>query len=441
MTNLIIEISKYFMIFMFAFYTYECFAAFRQKIKPEQREHILSRQCAAIFLIHFDAFVVIYLVTDDISMLIFYAAQAVLLAMIQTCYQLFYSRSSRLLTNNLCMLLTIGFIMLTRLSFDSARKQYFIALVSMIFSLIIPVLINRVGFVRKLYWLFAIVGILALLVVTIAGNILFVFFVAGMLYQDTSFQRVCVTTVIAAIHVLILVASRDLGAALLFFVTYVVMLYVATKKVLYFAGGLAAGSAASVVAYHLFSHIRVRVRAWQNPLAYIDKEGYQISQSLFAIGTGGWFGMGLYQGLPDKIPVVKQDFIFSAISEELGGIFALCLIMVCFSCFLMFLNIAMQMKDQFYKRVALGLGTIYAFQVFLTIGGVTKFIPSTGVTLPLVSYGGSSLLSSMIIFAVIQGLYILRQDEGEINASKSRKNRQNRKKTTGFENADIEKLS
>ena len=145
--------------------------------------------------------------------------------------------------------------------------------------------------------------------------------------------------------------------------------------------------------------------------------------------------------LPDKIPVVKQDFIFSAVSEELGGIFALCLIMVCFSCFLMFLNIAMQMKDQFYKLVALGLGTIYAFQVFLTIGGVTKFIPSTGVTLPLVSYGGSSLLSSMIIFAVIQGLYILRQDEGEINASKSRKNRQNRKKTTGFENADIEKLS
>ena len=170
MTNLIIEISKYFMIFMFAFYTYECFAAFRQKIKPEQREHILSRQCAAIFLIHFDAFGVIYLVTEDISMLIFYAAQAVLLAMIQTCYQLFYSRSSRLLTNNLCMLLTIGFIMLTRLSFDSARKQYFIALVSMIFSLIIPVLINRVGFVRKLYWLFAIVGILALFVVKKAGN-------------------------------------------------------------------------------------------------------------------------------------------------------------------------------------------------------------------------------------------------------------------------------
>lgn len=151
----------------------------------------------------------------------------------------------------------------------------------------------------------------------------------------------------------------------------------------------------------------------------IDNEGYQICQSLFAIGTGGWFGTGLYQGSPNKIPVVEQDFIFSAISEELGGIFAICLIMVCISCFLMFLNIAMQMKEQFYKLVALGLGTVYAFQVFLTIGGVTKFIPSTGVTLPLVSYGGSSLLATMMLFAVIQGLYILRQDEGENNARKN----------------------
>ena len=285
-------------------------------------------------------------------------------------------------------------------------------------------------------WLFAIVGILALLVVTIAGNtsygakislsiagisiqpsefvkILFVFFVAGMLYQDTSFQRVCVTTVIAAIHVLILVASRDLGAALLFFVTYVVMLYVATKKVLYFAGGLAAGSAASVVAYHLFSHIRVRVRAWQNPLAYFDKEGYQISQSLFAIGTGGWFGMGLCQGSPEKIPVVKNDFIFSAICEELGGIFAICLILVCMSFFLMIVNIALKIKKPFYKLIALGLGTEYAFQVFLTIGGATKFIPMTGVTLPLVSYGGSSVACTVLMLAIIQGLYILREDEDE----------------------------
>ena len=121
--------------------------------------------------------------------------------------------------------------------------------------------------------------------------------------------------------------------------------------------------------------------------------------------------MGLYQGLPDSIPVAAEDFIFSAISEEMGLIFALCLILVCVSCYVMFLNIAMAIRNQFYKLIALGLGTCYIFQVFLTIGGVTKFIPSTGVTLPLVSYGGSSMLSTIIMFGIIQGLYILREDE------------------------------
>ena len=99
------------------------------------------------------------------------------------------------------------------------------------------------------------------------------------------------------------------------------------------------------------------------------------------------------------------------------------------------------MKDQFYKLIALGLGTTYAFQVILTIGGATKFIPSTGVTLPLVSYGGSSLLSSMVIFAIIQGLYIMRQDEGEEHESKGKNIRKNRKKKTGFERANVEDFS
>ena len=97
----------------------------------------------------------------------------------------------------------------------------------------------------------------------------------------------------------------------------------------------------------------------------------------------------------------------------MGLIFALCLILVCVSVYMMFLNIAMQLRDSFYKLVALGLGTCYIFQTFLTIGGVTKFIPSTGVTLPLVSYGGTSVLSTIIMFAIIQGLYVLREDEEE----------------------------
>ena len=114
--------------------------------------------------------------------------------------------------------------------------------------------------------------------------------------------------------------------------------------------------------------------------------------------------------MPQKIPVVTKDFVFAAISEELGGIFAICLIMVCVSCFFMIINVAMNLRDNFYRLTAVGLGTLYALQVFLTIGGVIKFIPSTGVTLPLVSYGGSSLLSTMIVFGIIQGLYIMQFD-------------------------------
>ena len=124
-------------------------------------------------------------------------------------------------------------------------------------------------------------------------------------------------------------------------------------------------------------------------------------------------GMGLCQGSPEKIPVVKNDFIFSAICEELGGIFAICLILVCTSFFLMIVTIALKIRNPFYKLIALGLGTEYAFQVFLTIGGATKFIPMTGVTLPLVSYGGSSVMCTILMLAIIQGLYILREDEDE----------------------------
>lgn len=446
MANLIVEISKYLMILLFACYTYECFSAFRGKISEEKKNRIFRRQLVLMYLIHLDAYLAIFSVTNDVLMILFYIVQVIFAAVTISCYSMLYKGASRLLVNNMCMLLIIGFIMLTRLSFDKAVRQFLIALVAMIGTLIIPFFIRKVHFVRKLTWIYAVIGICGLAAVAILGatsygaklsiaiggvsvqpsefiKIIFVFFVACMLYERTDFRQVCIATAVAAVHVLILVMSKDLGGALIFFVTYLIMLYVATRKIFYLAGGVLAGSIAAVVAYQLFAHVRVRVLAWSNPLGVIDNEGYQICQSLFAIGTGGWFGMGLYQGMPEKIPVVEQDFIFSAISEEMGGIFALCLLMVCVSCFLMFLNVAMQMKEQFYKLVALGLGTVYGFQVFLMVGGVTKFIPSTGVTLPLVSYGGSSLLTTMVMFAIVQGLYILRQYEGNNNGQKRTKQR------------------
>ncbi len=442
MTILIVEISKYLMMFLFALYTFMCFAVFRGNRNQKKKDRIFLWQRVLMYVIHFSAFLALYAVQDDWRVIIFYLFQVILISITLTCYQLFYSGASMLLANNMCMLLIIGFTILTRLSIERAIKQYIIALAAVVLTMLIPLLIRKITFWKRMTWVYALVGIAGLLAVAVLGKtsygakisisiaglftiqpsefikILFVFFVACMLCQNPNFKTVCIATAVAAVHVLILVMSRDLGGALIYFITYLIMLYVATRKLFYFASGMLCGSIAAMVAYRMFTHVQVRVVAWKDPLSVIDNEGYQICQSLFAIGTGGWFGMGLGQGMPNKIPVVEQDFIFSAIAEEMGAIFALCLIMVCASCFLIFLNVAMQMKDQFYKLLALGFGIVYGFQIFLTVGGAIKLIPSTGVTLPLVSYGGSSLLATMIIFAVIQGLCVLRQDEGEDNGRK-----------------------
>ena len=196
------------------------------------------------------------------------------------------------------------------------------------------------------------------------------------------------------------------------------MLFVSTRNPFYVLAGILSGSLAAVCAYFLFAHIRVRVHAWQDPFQDYQGGGYQICQSLFAISAGSWFGAGLCQGSPGAIPFVEQDMMFSAIAEELGSIFGICLILVCMSCFIMFVNISMQLTNRFYRLVAVGLGTTYATQIFLTVGGGIKLIPLTGVTFPLVSYGGSSMLSTFIMFAIVQGLYMLQRDEEVKNEQK-----------------------
>ena len=127
-------------------------------------------------------------------------------------------------------------------------------------------------------------------------KILFVFFIASMLYKSTDLKQLAITSGISAVFVLILVASNDLGGALLYFFTYLVMIYVATKKFYIFAGGLAFVGLGMYAGYHLFSHVKNRIVAWLDPLSVIDKAGYQVCQSLFAIGTGGLFGFGLGAG-------------------------------------------------------------------------------------------------------------------------------------------------
>lgn len=428
MENIIIELSRYLIILLLGMYTYCCFAAFRGQNKSRQGQMFRS-QVVIIFLLHFVCSLVLYMEQKDVSLLIIYGLQIVFFSLVLFLYRVIYRNLSRLILNNMVLLLMLSFIMLTRLSFSLATRQFLIASVSLTVCLIVPLIIDRTKKLDCFSGAYAAGGILLLLAVLFFGStkngatnwlmiggigfqpsefvkIFYVFFLASTLSKDLSLKRIVKISILAAIHVMILVLEKDLGGALIFFVTYLVMLYVATKNAGYLLGGVLAGSAAACIAYRLFAHVRVRVLAFRDPFSHIDREGYQIAQSLFAIGTGGWFGLGLCQGLPKSIPVVTTDFIFAAISEELGGFVAICIILICLSCFIMFMNIAMKMKRDFYKLIALGLSTIYGFQVFLSIGGVTKCIPSTGVTLPLLSYGGSSVLSTVIIFCIIQGLYV-----------------------------------
>lgn len=424
-----------------AIYTFSCFSIFTKSYDYEEKG-VLIRQNVLMFLLQLVAFGTMFLVTKDVKILFIYGALAIILLAVILLYNIIYPNVSRLVVNNMCMLITVGMIMITRLSSDNPspfgtaiRQLVFVAL-GIAFGLVVPVLIRKLKFLEKWTYIYAAVGGAALLAVAlfaqisggaklgfeIAGiniqpsefvKIIFVFFVAASLNMSKEFKNIVITTIIAAAHVLVLVLSTDLGAALIFFVVYLVMLFVATRQWWYVIAGVGAGVLAAVVGYHLFAHIQVRVEAWQDPIGTYSGSGYQVAQSLFAIGTGSWFGTGLFKGQPDTIPVAETDFIFSAISEEMGVIYALCVILICVSCYVMFLNIAMELRNSFYKLVALGLGTCYIFQVFLQIGGVTKFIPSTGMTLPFVSYGGSSMLSTMIMFGIIQGLYILREDEEE----------------------------
>ena len=429
MINVITELSKYVILTLMIVYTFHCFYMVWRQDEEEKRE-LLHQQLTMIFFIDFTAFLVIYLKSMDFRVILFYIEM--MIAAIQILYRIIYQNASLLLLNNMCMLLSVGFIMLCRLSLPSATKQLLIVAAGSAVSLVIPVMIRKMKFLKDLTWAYAGIGIVLLAAVLVLAStsygaklslmgiqpsevikITFVFFMASLLCTKVDFRKVVLATIVAVIHVGILVLSRDLGSAVIFFVTYLVLIYVATRNPSYLFLGLGGGCFGSVIAYHLFGHVRQRVSAWKDPMAVYQNEGYQIVQSLFAIGTGGWFGMGLCQGSPEKIPVVKNDFIFSAICEELGGIFAICLILVCTSFFLMIVTIALKIRNPFYKLIALGLGTEYAFQVFLTIGGATKFIPMTGVTLPLVSYGGSSVMCTILMLAIIQGLYILREDEDE----------------------------
>lgn len=442
MTDIILTGAKYLIIVLFAYFTYLSFRAQRD-VPEERKKTVYLLQRVTLLLIHALAFLSICINitlydTIDLEMgkvIGLYAGQLVYL-LVMTCVIPRFVPISKGLNNVMCMFLVIGFIMQTRLDFDTSLRQFTIALVSSVVFLIFVFLCRRARFMRNMTYLYAAIGMALLATVLVLSRvvngaklaidlgffsfqpaefvkILFVLFAAAAFYHANDTRTVLITAAVAAIHVLILVFCHDLGSALILFMIYILMLYAATKKIRYVGIGLGALIAGGIASYYFFSHVKVRITAWRDPWSTIDSNGYQIAQALFAIGTGGWFGSGLFGGAPRTVPMVSNDMIFSAISEELGGIFAILLVLLCLCFILMIFRVAMRVNNTFYKLLAFGLGAAYGFQVFLTIGGTTKFIPLTGVNLPFISSGGSSILTAFIMIGMVQALYVISEADVE----------------------------
>lgn len=382
-------------------------------------------QSVMVVLLLCNTSIILFFAREDSIYLFLLAGQLLLFVLIGISLNKLTYPMSKALINNMLFFLTLSFTFLERLSQGRAIRQFVFAIVSLIISIIVIMILRQIKRIESFMYVFAAIGIILLLIVSLAGKVeygaklslsfgnisiqpsefvklSFLFFISGCIVTYKDFRGFLFASIGAGLHVIILVLSKDLGTALIFLVAYVLLIFIAYKNYIVLGLEISVAAIGGILAYNLFPHIQSRFIAWSDPLSVVDDKGYQISQSLFAIGTGGWIGSGFTAGQPTKIPVVTKDFIFAAMAEELGTIAAICII-ICLMCTcLQLFNVAFNCEESFYMLVVNGIAIIFSIQTILNIGGVIKFIPSTGVTLPFISYGGSSLLSMFICFYIAE---------------------------------------
>ena len=223
-------------------------------------------------------------------------------------------------------------------------------------------------------------------------------------------QRKLITAILfSGVCLLLLMLQKDLGTALLYFGVVFVLLYAATGSIALLLGGVVGGAGAAFAGYQMFAHVKRRVAIWLNPWADTDGAGYQIVQSLIAIVNGGFWGVGLGLGNASVIPEYYNDFIFSVILHEFGLFFGLIVLLMYLMIIIRGIMIARRSRTVFHALLATGCAVLIGLQTFVIIGGNIKLIPLTGVTLPFISYGGTSMVSSLCVIGFLQGVSSLNE--------------------------------
>ena len=234
------------------------------------------------------------------------------------------------------------------------------------------------------------------------GKLFLVAYLASVLKDYKDSKELIEPAIVVMVCLGFMMLQKDLGTALIIFALSVTMLYIATSKVKYVLICLALFMIGGFISYKLFGHVRTRIMIWQDPWPYATDKGLQIVQSLIAIAWGGLFGKGFGFGYPQYIPVRESDFIFTVICEELGLITGLGLIIIYFLLFYRSMRAAVYVEDNFSRLVAVGYSAVIASQALVILGGVINLIPLTGITLPLVSYGGTSMLFTFCALGLVQ---------------------------------------
>lgn len=338
------------------------------------------------------------------------------------------------------MLMTIGVIMLCRLDIVMGAKQIlWIGLGGIVFFLTYLVF-YAIRFWNRM-WLFYALGGICLFVTTLVfgetvngsrnwidlgplsfqpsevTKILYIMFLACKYSGSWTkpFLKASprlVTAIVTYTYILFMVLQRDWGTILVVFLIYIFMIYVYEEDKRFLLFNIFAAAVVAVFGYLFLYHIQVRVDVWLNPWKDVSNKGYQIAQSLFAIASGGYFGRGLGNGSPSYIPEVHTDFIFSAICEEMGVFGGAAIIILYFLFAYRCFKITLNTQNLYNKAVGLGLTLMFSIQTFIIIGGVIKFIPLTGITMPFVSYGGTSIVVSFASLGIMQAISALEARKG-----------------------------